>query len=60
VGGNIKILDVNGKLLKFVEVQNASEIISLDLNTLDNGIYFLNYNNSKEYHTAKFIVQHGN
>jgi len=58
--GNIKIFDINGKLLKFVEDQNAFEIISIDLNSLENGIYFLNYNNGKEYHTAKFIVQHGN
>lgn len=43
INGKINILDMNGKLMKSVDVQSASETYKLDIGILPSGIYLLSF-----------------
>ena len=54
--GVVNILNIEGRVVKTIEA-NGSEVISLDLSQLSQGIYICRYISSNEAQTIKFIKQ---
>ena len=55
---NVSIVDINGRTIfskSFNEVD--SDIISVDVSNVSNGIYFVNLSNNSYFETIKFIKQ---
>jgi hypothetical protein len=52
---NLNVIDISGKSIMVLKNIQTSKI-DIDLSRLQNGIYFIQYSNKKNYKTYKIIV----
>ncbi|MBK6642653.1 MAG: T9SS type A sorting domain-containing protein [Bacteroidetes bacterium] len=56
--GLIKIFDISGKLINFIEVKPELNKVEIRTENYSSGIYQLLYLSDDDFDTQKFIIQH--
>lgn len=55
LGGNIEIVDINGKLVKTVRSEGMN--LQIDVSSLENGVYFIHVKGNQQMAVKRFVVE---